>query len=67
MEIILYFWISCEIKISRLILDLTKSNFNMLVQGQGISSEIDFTIPLNKELAPVILSENFDFTPDKFN
>ncbi|MEK7185979.1 MAG: Ig-like domain-containing protein [Patescibacteria group bacterium] len=39
-----------------------KSNFNMLVQGQGISSEIDFTIPLNKELAPVILSENFDFT-----
>lgn len=38
------------------------SVFEGLVQGQNNISNVKFTIPQNKELAPITLSENFDFT-----
>lgn len=40
------------------------TKFEMLVQGQSTSSDVIFTLPLNNELAPVVLSENFDFTQE---
>ncbi len=39
--------------------------FSMLVIGQGVTSNITFTIPSSKELPPIILSEDFDFTQGK--
>ena len=39
--------------------------FSMLVIGQGATSNITFTIPSSKELPPITLSEDFDFTQGK--
>lgn len=39
--------------------------FNMLIIGQGITSNIKFTIPDSKELPAITLSEDFDFMQGK--
>ena len=39
--------------------------FDMLVVGQGTTSNVKFTIPASKELPPITLSEGFDFTQSK--
>lgn len=40
--------------------------FDMLIIGQSITSNIKFTIPSEKILPPVTLSEDFDFMQGKF-